>query len=492
MIFAVLVFFAGVSCSATVVASDSADGQPNRFNVLLICVDDLRPELGCYGVQHGQSPSLDAFAQTARRFDRHYVMVPTCGASRYAMLTGRSPAASGVTRSNEAFYNGPSALTPGDSAAARTLPELFRRSGYTTVGIGKISHTPDGRVFAYNGNGDGRPELPGAWDRMGAPYGPWERGWGIFFAYPNGHHREDGLGHADLMDFTVAHDSDLPDGQMADDAVHELKTLAEAGNPFFLAVGFFKPHLPWVAPKQDWDAIDPASITAPESDADAAAGPYHHRSGEFFRYNMPFPKTSPLSEEASVQARRAYLACVRYADRQVGRVLKALDESGQADRTIVVVSGDHGWHLGEQQIWGKHTPWERALRSTLLIRVPGEPGGTASNAIVQSIDLMPTLIDYCQPRSPELEHPADGRSLRTVLHTGQDASPQPATGFWGKAISVRDEQRRYVITRGRTTEDFTNVEVYDMTAGDDGVRVDEPIPPHVPGHLQHSQLHTSE
>jgi arylsulfatase A-like enzyme len=148
------------------------DSPANRYNVLFIAIDDLRPELGCYGVKSAQSPHLDRFSERAVLFDRHYVQVATCGASRYAMLTGRSPANSGVTRSNEAAYAGPSAIKPAQQPGAQSLPELFRRSGYRTECIVKISHTPDGRVYAYNGSGDGRDELPLAWDNLPTPFGP--------------------------------------------------------------------------------------------------------------------------------------------------------------------------------------------------------------------------------------------------------------------------------------------------------------------------------
>ncbi|MFG0334529.1 MAG: sulfatase-like hydrolase/transferase, partial [Maioricimonas sp. JB049] len=133
--------------------------EPPR-NVLFIAVDDLRPELGCYGTEHAITPNLDRLARRSLLFANHFVQVPTCGASRYALLTGRSPASSGVTANNHAFYRGSSALNSDQQPAAQSLPELFRRSGYETVSIGKISHTADGRVFAYDGSGDGRDEMP--------------------------------------------------------------------------------------------------------------------------------------------------------------------------------------------------------------------------------------------------------------------------------------------------------------------------------------------
>ena len=162
---------------------NSVQAQTNRYNVLFIAVDDLRPELGCYGADYAQTPSMDKLASTGMLFNRHYVQVATCHSSRLSMLTGRSPNA-GKRKSQE---------------GARFIPELFRRSGYHTTCIGKISHSPDGRKFQYNGTGNGEMELPNAWDSLPTPFGAWKRGWGTFFAYADGKHREDGQGHKDLM-----------------------------------------------------------------------------------------------------------------------------------------------------------------------------------------------------------------------------------------------------------------------------------------------------
>jgi arylsulfatase A-like enzyme len=426
----------------------SAEESRNRYNVLFIAIDDLRPELGCYKVPAAQSPHLDAFAKGALVFDRHYVQVATCGASRYALLTGRSPANSGVTRNNAAAYSGPSAFKKEELPGAQTMPELFRRSGYRTVCIGKISHTPDGRVFAYNGQGDGREELPNAWDELPTPFGPWKRGWGTFFAYAGGKHREDGGGHQDLMEFAATDDEHLPDGMMATQALGQLKELRSKGQPFFLGLGFFKPHLPFVATKQDWDAFENVDIPLPpEGKIDS---PYWHGSGEFYKYDAPYEKTRPLSPEAQQTAKRAYYACVRYVDRQVGRVLSGLEQLGLAKNTIVVVWGDHGWHLGEQQIWAKHSPFERANRSVLMIRVPGrtEPA-KKSSALVETIDLYPTLVDLCRPKFQETQWPLDGKSLAPILSGEQTSVRGAAVSYWGDAVSVRSETHRLIVGKNK-------------------------------------------
>ena len=412
------------------VGINSAQAQTNRYNVLFIAVDDLRPELGCYGADYAQTPSMDKLASTGMLFNKHYVQVATCHSSRQSMLTGRSP--------------GAAKRKPQEGA--RFMPELFRRSGYHTTCIGKISHSPDGRKFQYNGKGDGEMELPNAWDALPTPFGPWKRGWGVFFAYADGQHREDGQGHKDLMQFTVEKDSDLPDGMMAETAVETLRQYKNSGERFFLGLGFFKPHLPFVAPKQNWDAF--AEVKIPQPAQGKIDSEFWHKSGEFYKYHAPHEKTRPLSLEATQQSRRAYLACVRYTDRQVGKVLDALQELELDQETVVVLWGDHGWHLGEQQIWGKHSPFERANRSVLIIRMPGmKTAGVKTDAIVESLDLFPTLIEICKPSFSETQNKLDGESLVPLLETGSGNKDDVAISYWNDAISVRDQTHRLVYNK---------------------------------------------
>jgi len=464
---------------ATAQSPDAASATPQRPNVLLIAVDDLRPELGCYGASHVDSPHLDRLAAGGVRFDHHYVQVATCGASRYAMLTGRSPFRSGVTRSNSAFYQGSSKLDPQRLPGAQSMPELFRRNGYHTCQIGKISHTADGRVFAYDGSGDGRQEMPHAWDTLATPLGPWERGWGAFFAYADGVSREDGSGHQDLMEFVAEEDEGLPDGLNAKVAVEKLHQYRDQDQPFFLAVGFYKPHLPFVAPRQDWEAMQQREIP-PIADRAKPASPHWHRSGEFYRYDFPFPKTRPLSASSAEQARRAYAACVRYTDRQVGRVLAALEATGQADNTIVVVWGDHGWHLGEQQIWAKHTPWNRALRSVLIVRTPAMAGrGSVYEAPVETLDLYPTLVDLCQLPDRQTAFPLDGDSLRAALAAppagDRSADPHPpAISFWGNVVTATDGVFRLVCQRdGKANDRLKTIALYHNAPRPDGASMQD-------------------
>ncbi|MFN3150541.1 sulfatase [Bremerella sp.] len=432
----------------------------NNYNVLFIAVDDLRPELGCYGRSPTVSPSLDALAKHSVVFRNHFVQVPTCGASRFALLTGRSPSKTGAM-GNEAMYSGKNALSHEQLPGAQSLPELFRRSGYHTTLIGKISHTADGKVYAYNGKGDGRDEVPHAWDDLATPYGPWKRGWGIFFAYADGKHREDGGGHSDLMEFTVEEDKDLPDGLMAETAIEKLKAYGKNNERFFMGLGFFKPHLPFVATKQDWEAVDAMDIQ-PALHGTKPNTAYWHSSGEFYKYKTDYPKTNPLAKEDQITARKAYLACVRYTDRQIGKVLSALKETGLEDSTIVVVWGDHGWHLGESALWAKHASHERALNSPLLIKVPGVTDkGSMTEALAETLDIYPTLIQLCDTKFQKTQHPLDGVSLASIVQGNRDKVRDVAVSYWrGNQVSIRDDQHRMIVEMQKGTPQ--KIELYDI------------------------------
>lgn len=464
-------FLVGTFCSffacgvLPVVAAAEEEAENNRYNVVFIAIDDLRPDLGCYGDPHAQTPNLDRLAKQGMMFSKHYVQVATCGASRFALLTGRSPATSGVTRNNNAFYSGPTKLSEKQLPGAQTLPEQFRRSGYHTVLIGKVSHTADGLVYAYDGSGDGRHELPHAWDDLATPLGEWKRGWGIFFAYTGGRHRESGMGDQDLMEFTATEDNELPDGKMADEAVAQLKKLAKGNKPFFMGLGFFKPHLPFVATKGDWEAVQKDEIASEEARTQPDS-PWWHASGEFYRYDFPFKKTRPLDEDAHRQIRAGYRACVRYVDRQVGKVLAAIEELDLDKETIVVIWGDHGWHLGEQQVWGKHTPWERAVHSPLIIKAPEvKTAGKVCDALVETIDIYPTLVDLCRPSFTKTEKPLDGVSLVPLLNATKVEVNPAAISYWRDGISVRRANFRLVYSRNPNSN--RPPELYDMSVSPD-------------------------
>lgn len=425
-------------------------------NILFIAIDDLRPQLGCYGHDYMHTPRLDRLASQGRLFTRHYVQVPTCGASRFALLTGLRPSRTKAF-GNDAFNR----LSRDETEEAQTFPERFRRAGYTTVCIGKISHQPDGRVFTYEGKGDGREEVPFAWSRLATPYGKWKYGWGAFFGYADGRGRTFHP-HPTPTEAADVDDDGYPDGLLAAAAVKELGALRRDGEPFLLAVGFYKPHLPFNAPKKYWDLYDPAKLpSSPNPDKPADIDPRSwHNSGEMFgRYKHPDGRR--VDDAHARHLRHGYFACVSYIDAQVGKVLDALDRLGLAENTIVVVWGDHGYHLGDHNIWGKHSNFERAVHSALIMRTPGSfdmaHRGRASDAVVESLDLYPTLTDLCGLTAPPN---LDGQSLRAALADPQHPGKTAALSYWRGGTTLRTDRWRLTVyppdKNGETT-----IELYD-------------------------------
>jgi iduronate 2-sulfatase len=407
---------------------------PPPPNVLFLAIDDLRNDLGALGAAHARTPAIDAFARTARIFTRHYVQVPTCGASRYTLLRGRYP--------SEAAHVGNNAIRDTHSGwAAQSLPGVFQARGYRTLSLGKITHYPGN----LSGQGWAAPpeEIPGVWERSWIPRGPWATPEAIMHGYAQGGARVPGRSPAH-----EAHDGGdeaYPDHWVADEAVATLRELAAQKRPWFFGVGFFKPHLPFAAPKK-WHDLHAAGV--PDLPAAAAAKPAWpsgwHASNEF-RNNYSHAGRDPATDADYARLmRRAYAASVSYMDAQLGRVLAALRATGQEDNTIVVLWGDHGFLLGEHAIWGKHCLYEESLRSPLMIRAPGlRQPGVASAALVETVDLLPTLADLCG-----LPLPAglDGRSLRPQLADAAAPAAKPAHGFWtGGSRTIRTERWRLIV-----------------------------------------------
>jgi iduronate 2-sulfatase len=429
-------------------------GPDDRLNVLFICVDDLRPELGCYG-EDIISPNLDRLAREGRMFTRHFVQFPTCGASRFSMLTGRGPTAA-AHYTNSAFE-----WHARQESRVVSMPEAFRRAGYTTVSIGKVSHAPDGV------NPDGSAELPGAWDRASGPTGQWQDSWRAFFGYAGGRTRE--IGVTPAIEQADVDDEGYPDGLIATMAEDELAALADADEPFFLAVGFFKPHLPLNAPRKYWDLYDHNAIEIspnpqrPRGVEDNAVNTLYHR-GELYPRYTGVGTDEGWSLDDHRLLRHGYFACVSYVDAQIGRVLDRLDALGLADNTIVVVWGDHGWHLGDHAIFGKHTTFERSLRSVLMVRTPGtkRPGARA-DALVASVDLYPTLAELCDVPAPA---GLDGVSLATMISDDPDVQVRDeVVSYWRKgkylATSMRTDRYRLVRWYEKATGETVAVELYD-------------------------------
>ena len=421
-------------------------------NVLFIAIDDLRVELGCYGADHIVSPNIDKLAATGVRFDRAYCQQAICGPSRASVMTGLRPDSIQVHGNHTHFRK----IAPD----IITLPQHFKNNGYRSQSMGKIYHG----VFP-----------PGSSITVADTFGD-EPSWSVptFRPGPRYYYTEEGIaaaketfekvykGKGDWTKKLVfgpateapdVDDSVLYDGQVADRAVRTLKELGEKRDqPFFLAVGFIKPHSPYIAPKKYWDLYDPDEIAlAPEQTfpegAPRLAG---HGSGELRRYTDQ-QKQGAIPEADQRKVRHAYYACISYIDAQVGKVLDELEQQELADDTIVVLWSDHGYHLGEKGLWGKTTNYELDARVPLIVRAPGKAGnGQASGALVELVDLYPSLADLAGlPVDASLE----GRSFAPLL--------EEPDARWDRAAFTqfsRGKRRGYSIA----TQDCRYVEWYEI------------------------------
>lgn len=416
-------------------------------NVLLICVDDLRPELACYGASYIHSPHIDSLADEGLIFDRHYVQAPTCGASRYALLTGTYGPAG-----NNALMERGAAIRENTTVVPPSLPALFRESGYETISIGKVSHHPGG----WGGSDwDDRTilEMPNSWDHQLMPVGPWQHPRGAMHGLANGEIRTVPSEMA-VYQATEGDDRIYPDGLITESALLELDRLQKVDTPFFLAVGIIRPHLPFGAPARYLELYKDTVLPEIEHPMKPTGRTTWHKQGEFNQYQL-WGRDPNEDTAFALELRRHYAACVSYADAQIGKILDQLETSGLAENTVVVLWGDHGWHLGEHAIWGKHALFEESLRSPLIIRVPGKTAvEPTTDNVVETIDIFPTL---CELAGLEIPDYLDGKSLVSQFGTPSELDGA-AVSYRGDARTIRTRTHRLILHK----DGF--VELYDHTS----------------------------
>ena len=362
--------------------------EVNKKNVLFIIVDDLRAALPTYGNQQVVAPNITNFAESAVQFDNAYVNIPTCGASRASILTGIRP-------SREYFKKFTTSIER-DMPDAITFPGLLKSKGYTTISNGKISHNRDDMDFT--------------WSEIWRPKG----------LYNNQDYVDrstsdslevGGLGAVYPFENLDVPDSAYKDGKIAAKAIEDLQKLKISGKPFLLAVGFLKPHLPFNAPKKYWDYYDfdkiklPVNNTFPKN-APKSAGNWY----ELVKYkgipkdvesNGRNASLHTLDETFSRKLIHGYYACVSYTDSQVGKVLRALEDLGMKDDTIVIFTSDHGFSLMEHNRWSKHNLFRVENRVPLIIRVPGITNKGRTESFAELIDLYPTITELLGINTPE-------------------------------------------------------------------------------------------
>ncbi len=417
----------------------------DRPNLLVIAIDDLRDELGCYGASHIHSPNIDSVAARGVRFDRAYCQYAVCGPSRASIFTGLRPDSTGVTSNKFHFRD----RNPNIVA----LPQLFKNHGYWTQGLGKNLHN--------------NMDDPPSWSE---PY---------FFGEPRIYASDQHAGqlpgidgiHAKNLQLPVLESADVDDhayidGTIADEALKSIRKAGKLDQPFLLMVGFHKPHSPFNAPKKYWDLYSRETIQlAPNPFPPTDAPAFALNDWRYIRGFKGMPKKGLMPDELARQVKHAYFACISYIDAQVGKLLRELDAIGATDNTIVVIWSDHGYQLGEHGMWCKHTNFETSTKVPLIVADPrSKAGGTTTSARVELVGLFPTLADLCSlPKPSHLEGESFARLVRDpAAWEDQDTAAFSQFHRGGnRGLSIRTGRFRYTEWRAIKTGRLSARELYD-------------------------------
>lgn len=382
----------------------------SRPNLLLLLVDDLKPTLGCYGDPLAKTPNLDRLASRGMRFDSAYCNQAVCAPSRNNLMLGSRSTTLGIYDLGTHFRKA--------EPEAVTMLQYFMKHGWRTEGVGKVFHV-----------GHGNHDDTSSWSVPFKPEkvveylkpensagGQLTREEAYFTNQKLGQNRS--LPRGAAWEIADVPDNAYADGRIADEGIRRLKIAKEkVGQPFFLVLGFVKPHLPFCAPKKYWDQHDPAAFNlASRTTPPEGAPPYAGKSLLELNQYTPVPEHPPLHEELQRKLIHGYYAATSFMDAQAGRVLDALDELNLAQNTLIVLWGDNGWHLGDHGMWTKHTNYEQANRIPLIIVAPAvAKPGTNTRHLVETVDLYPTLAELAGLPRPHVPQSIDGISLVPVL-----------------------------------------------------------------------------
>ena len=435
-----------------------------RPNVLFIAVDDLRPELGCYGVKEIKSPNIDRLAASGMLFKRAYCQQAVCNPSRASLMTGLRPDSTKVWDLVTHFRD--------TIPEVVTLSQHFRSNGYRAVAYGKIFHNPLSDAESW--------DEPNHWPEKARSWSP--EGVQRLVKYRETM-KADGKSQAAIrrMRAPATDDEDVPDnarpdGEIADQALAAMEKLADAEQPFFLAVGFIRPHLPFTPPKKYWDLYHREEIPLAKNPRLPTAAPsmamntmYELRDYLDFA-ESPRPEQGSLGEDEQRRLKHGYYASVSFVDAQIGRLLDKLEALKLTDDTIVVLWGDHGWKLGEHNSWCKQTNYEIDAHVPLLLRAPdGRGKGQTTSALVEFIDIYPTLCELAELPLPE--H-LEGRSFAPLLSDPRQAWKEAAFSQFRRrqngeefmGYAMRTDRYRYVEWKNRRTLKTVAWELYDHQA----------------------------
>ena len=430
--------------------------KKKRPNVLLLLVDDLKPALGCYGDAAARTPHMDRLAARGMRFDLAYCNQAVCAPSRFTLMLGSRSTSTGLyglhSRLREVLPD------------AVTMPQLFARHGWQTHSLGKVFHIGHGN--------EGDPQsftVPTYKDKVIEYLDPASTHGGQLTReealFTNQRLKEiPQLPRGAAWEAPDVADDAYADGRVAAEAV---KRLREAKRPFFIAAGFVRPHLPFSAPKRYWDMHDPLKLPMPDFEKLPAGSPSvaHKRGGEIVAYALD----EPFPAETKRKLIQGYYASASYVDAQIGRVLDELKHLDLEKNTIVVLWGDHGFHLGDLGIWTKHTNYEQANRIPLIIAAPGVTRpGSSTRQLAESVDVLPTLAELAGLPAPRGPQPVDGISLVPVLRDPQTRVRDHAYHCYPKAKlgrAIRTERHRLVEwKKPGAAPETAELELYDYEA----------------------------
>lgn len=372
--------------------NQSSTEESNKKNILFITVDDLRTELGCYGISGIQTPNMDKLATNGQLFERAFCQVPVCGASRASMFTGAFP--------TEKRFSNYYTWVDQDMPESTTMFRHFKNNGYFTASFGKVYHHSDDQINSwsqhpyrriaigsYNWRDYVLPEnIKNATSRTGSSYG---------------------VGPA--FEKADVHDTAYYDGKMAKAVIKELRKSKNRDKPFCIAAGFMKPHLPFNAPAKYWDLYRSDDFKLPPNYKPNKSIPEEalHNWGELRAYTN-IPDKGKLEDELAKQLIHGYYACVSYIDAQLGLVMEELERLKLKENTIVVLVGDHGWNLGDHGLWAKHCLFKSSLHTPLIVNVPGYKKGIRISAVTALTDIYPTLCELTGLEVPPL---VEGKSF---------------------------------------------------------------------------------
>lgn len=420
-----------LSCSS----KNAEKGKSAQKNILFIAIDDLRPELGCYGTDYVKSPTIDSLASKGTLFTNAFCQLSHCAPSRSSLLTGLRPEECGVLDLKTHFRNKVPDVV--------TLPQYFKNNGYATYAFGKIYHND----LALQ---DSLSWTEKCW------FPPFEN---PIYGYALPENIERQQSRKDFKSYPTeaadVPDNAYPDGMTTDKVIEKLHELKKAGKPFFVAAGFYKPHMPFCAPKKYWDIYDPEKIPLSTIyEAPKGSPSYLFREWSEPESYYGVDQKEPFNDSLQTHLKHGYLACVSYIDAQIDKIIKTLDELNLSKNTIIVVWGDHGWKLGEYGRWSKHSNLDIDTRVPLIILDPSKERKT-ENSIVELIDIYPTLVSLAG--LPEADH-ISGIDLFSETKKNFAISQIEHQGFTGYSIRISDY--RYVVWFNKEKTEITFEELY--------------------------------